>query len=49
MALEPALSRQVGLISMRRDPSPPVVEAFANVVREIDVQSRIEELIAGVY
>ena len=43
--LEPSLHKQVGLLVLRRDPRAPLVEAFMQVVRQLDTQARMDKLI----
>jgi DNA-binding transcriptional LysR family regulator len=47
--LDPPLYRQIGLLALRRDPSPPLVQVFRSLVQQLDVQARIEQLIAEIY
>ncbi len=46
--MTPYLSRQIGLLTLRRDPSSPLVQAFRSVMQQIDVQAKIEQLIGAV-
>jgi DNA-binding transcriptional LysR family regulator len=47
--LDPPLYRQIGLLALRRDPSPPLVQVFRSLVQQLNVQARIEQLIAEIY
>jgi DNA-binding transcriptional LysR family regulator len=47
--MTPSLSRQIGLLTLRRDPSSPLVHAFRTLIQQIDVQARIEQLIGAIY
>ena len=47
--LDPPLYKQVGLLHLRRDPSPPLVELFSAFARDFGVESRIDELIRRTY
>lgn len=47
--MTPSLSRQIGLLTLTRDPSSPLVNAFRTVIQQIDVQARIEQLIGAIY
>ncbi len=38
--MTPYLSRQIGLLTLRRDPSSPLVQAFRSVMQQIDVQAK---------
>ncbi|MGH8474567.1 MAG: LysR family transcriptional regulator, partial [Methylococcales bacterium] len=47
--LIPCLSRQIGLLTLKRDPKSPLVHAFRTLVQQIDVQATIEQLIGSNY
>ncbi len=47
--LIPSLSRQIGLLTLKRDPNSPLVHAFRTLVQGIDLQARIEQLIDPTY
>lgn len=41
----PVLSRQIGLLTLRRAPGSALVQAFRSVIQQIDMQAKIEQLI----
>ncbi|MGH8551310.1 MAG: LysR family transcriptional regulator substrate-binding protein, partial [Methylococcales bacterium] len=47
--LIPSLSRQIGLLTLNRDPKSPLVHAFRTLIQQIDVQATIEQLIGSIY
>jgi len=47
--LNPELSRQIGLIAPKNHLLPPVLDEFWSVTQALDLQTRFDELITGVY
>ncbi|MCB5187908.1 LysR family transcriptional regulator [Methylobacillus caricis] len=47
--LSPELSRQIGLIAPKNHLLPPVLEEFWSVTQALDLQTRFDKLITGVY
>lgn len=44
--IRPELHREIGLVLMRREPRTPLIDAAVSVFRELDLQARVDALLA---